>query len=84
MRGVLNDAVSIYFADATLASAFAARWCVASRVEANGACFKSVRMSPHRGPEHAAQHTIMSRAGSRLQGHQLLGIGSDGQAGAVQ
>jgi hypothetical protein len=26
MRGVLNDAVSIYFADATLASAFAARW----------------------------------------------------------
>ena len=27
MRGVLNDAVSIYFTDATLASAFVARWC---------------------------------------------------------
>jgi hypothetical protein len=27
MRGVLNDAVSIYFLDATLASAFVARWC---------------------------------------------------------
>jgi hypothetical protein len=27
MRGVLNDAVSLYFADATLASAFVARWC---------------------------------------------------------
>jgi hypothetical protein len=26
-RGVLNDAISIYFADATLASAFVARWC---------------------------------------------------------
>ena len=26
-RGVLNDALSIYFADATLASAFVARWC---------------------------------------------------------
>jgi hypothetical protein len=28
MRGVLNDAVSLYFADATLASAFVARWCI--------------------------------------------------------
>jgi hypothetical protein len=27
MRGVLNDAVSIYFLDATLAGAFVARWC---------------------------------------------------------
>jgi len=27
-RGVLNDALSIYFADATLASAFVTRWCV--------------------------------------------------------
>jgi hypothetical protein len=33
MRGVLNDAVSIYFLDATLASAFVARWvcCVEGR-----------------------------------------------------
>ena len=30
MRGVLNDAVSIYFLDATLASAFVARWCAGS------------------------------------------------------
>jgi hypothetical protein len=28
MRGVLNDALSVYFADATLANAFVARWCV--------------------------------------------------------
>ena len=33
MRGVLNDAVSIYFHEATLASAFVARWCAASKVE---------------------------------------------------
>src|SRR5438270_8750394 len=33
VRGVLNDAVSIYFIDATLASAFVARWCAASRIE---------------------------------------------------
>jgi hypothetical protein len=31
-RGVLNDALSIYFADATLASAFVARWCAGYKV----------------------------------------------------
>jgi hypothetical protein len=31
MRGVLNDAVSLYFGDATLASAFVARWCTPPR-----------------------------------------------------
>ena len=40
MRGVLNDAVSIYFADATLASAFVARWCVGSRIETTGGVFQ--------------------------------------------
>jgi hypothetical protein len=39
MRGVLNDAVSIYFADATLASAFVARWCASSKVETAGGVF---------------------------------------------
>ena len=34
MRGVLNDAVSIYFLDATLASALVARWCACYKVEA--------------------------------------------------
>src|SRR5207249_1205607 len=33
MRGVLNDAVSIYFLDPTLASAFVARWCAGYKVE---------------------------------------------------
>ena len=33
VRGVLNDAVSIYFLDATLASAFVVRWCAGSIVE---------------------------------------------------
>ena len=33
-RRVLNDALSIYFADATMASAFVARWwCVGAKVE---------------------------------------------------
>jgi hypothetical protein len=37
IRGVPNDAVSIYFADTALASAFVTRWCIGYRVEtANG------------------------------------------------
>jgi hypothetical protein len=37
-RGVLNDALSIYFGDATLASAFVARWCAGSKIETAGDC----------------------------------------------
>src|SRR5712671_1820102 len=40
MRRVLNDALSIYFADATLASAFVARWCVGTRVETAKGVFR--------------------------------------------
>ncbi len=40
VRGVLNDALSIYFLDATLASAFAARWCAASKIETEGGVFR--------------------------------------------
>ena len=40
MRGVLNDAVSLYFEDATLASAFVARWCVGHRANTTGDVFQ--------------------------------------------
>jgi len=39
-RGVLSDALSIYFADATLANAFVARWCVGAKVEPTGGVFQ--------------------------------------------
>jgi len=39
-RGVLNDAIAVYFADATLASAFVASWCVGFKVEAAGGVFQ--------------------------------------------
>jgi hypothetical protein len=35
-----NDAVSIYFADATVTSAFVARWCARSNVETAGGVFQ--------------------------------------------
>jgi hypothetical protein len=37
---MLNDAVSIYFADATLASAFVARWCAGYKVETADGVFR--------------------------------------------
>ena len=40
MRGVLNDAVSIYFFDATLASAFVARWCAGYKIETAEGVFR--------------------------------------------
>jgi len=41
MRGVLNDAVSIYFLDATLASAFVARWCAGYKIETAEGVFRA-------------------------------------------
>jgi hypothetical protein len=57
-RGVPNDALSIYFADATLAGAFVARWCVGAKVETAGGVFQvrddepeaRVGAGPHRTP----------------------------------
>ena len=40
VRGVLKDAVSIYFLDATLACAFVARWCAGSTIETDGGVFR--------------------------------------------
>jgi hypothetical protein len=39
-REVINDAVSIYFADVTLADAFVTRWCAGSKVETAGGVFQ--------------------------------------------
>ena len=39
-RGPLNDALSIYFGDATLASAFVARWSFGVKVETAGGVFQ--------------------------------------------
>jgi hypothetical protein len=32
LRGVVNDAVAVYFLDPTVASGFVARWCAANKV----------------------------------------------------
>jgi hypothetical protein len=40
MRGVINDAISIYFLDATIASAFVARWCAGYKVQTAEGVFR--------------------------------------------
>jgi hypothetical protein len=40
MRGVVNDALRIYFLDATLASAFVARWYAGYKVESAEGVFR--------------------------------------------
>jgi hypothetical protein len=40
VRGVLNDAIAIYFADVTIASAFVARWCIGHRIETVDGLFR--------------------------------------------
>jgi hypothetical protein len=57
-RGVLNNALSIYFVDVTLASAFVARWCVMAKAETSGGVFQvredepeaRVGAGPHKTP----------------------------------
>jgi hypothetical protein len=39
LRGVVNDAVAIYFLDATSAAAFVSRWCAGSKVEIRDGAF---------------------------------------------
>jgi hypothetical protein len=58
LRGIANDALSIHLADATIASALVARWCVGHRAESTDGVFRirgdeptpRVGMAPHRTP----------------------------------
>jgi hypothetical protein len=45
-RGVLTDAISIYFSDATLAGAFVARWCVWAKVKTDRGVFQGREDEP--------------------------------------
>ena len=40
LHGPLNDAIAIYFNDATLAAAFVARWCAGYRAESTDGVFQ--------------------------------------------
>ena len=55
LRGVLNDAIAVHFTDATLASAFVARWCGGHRAETVEGAFQ-VRDDGPPGRRAAALH----------------------------
>ena len=48
LRGVVNDAVAIYFLEATAAAAFVARWCAGSAAEISDGAFRVREDQPAR------------------------------------
>src|SRR5437588_7115129 len=72
-RGVLNDAVSIYFPDPALASAFVARWCIGYKVETADGAFRVRETSRSRGPWRRRTGRREAR-GTRYPG-SLRGLG---------
>jgi hypothetical protein len=68
MRGVLNDAVSIYFADATLASVFVARLCAEYKVETAEGVFR-VGTDEQAATARPAMHRTALNRGSRSVCH---------------
>jgi hypothetical protein len=48
LRGVVNDAVAIYFHAATSAAAFVARWCAGSGAEVSDGAFRVREDTPTR------------------------------------
>src|SRR5438105_1005407 len=65
-RGVVNDAVAVYFCDAALAGAFVVRWCRGSRAEAIEGAF-------HIRPEMPApRRAVASDAGPGPMRNQAM------------
>jgi len=56
-RGVLNDALSIYFANTTSASSFVARCCVGATVETRGGVFQLRQDQPDPRPGSGLHRT---------------------------
>jgi hypothetical protein len=55
LRGVVNDAVAIYFLNAALAAAFVSRWCAGANVEISDGSFR-VRLDQPARRTVAAPH----------------------------
>jgi hypothetical protein len=64
-RGVLNDAVSIYFPDTALAGAFVARWCIGYKVETAEGALKVREDEPARRVEAGLHSTLNSLTSGR-------------------
>jgi len=67
-RGVLNDALSIYFGDATLASAFVARWCLVAKVDTTGGCVPGTRGQTGASPRDGTAQDALSEGPRFVKG----------------
>jgi len=65
LRGVLNDALAVYFRDAALAGAFVARWCRGGKVETVEGAFR-VRDDAPPARRGAPVHTTPGTGGRRM------------------
>jgi hypothetical protein len=77
-RGVLNDALSIFFAEATLAHAFVARWRIGAKVEmAGGSSGSAAVMRGHGSAQGRIKHLegveIMPASGTRDYPRTVMG-----------
>jgi hypothetical protein len=62
LRGIVNDAVAIYFLDATSAAAFVSRWCAGSKVENQRQGIPGARGSAGvTGSSQVAQDDVLTR-----------------------
>ena len=64
LRGVLNDAVSVYFCDAALAGGFVARWCRGDKAAAVAGAFQ-IRVDAPRARRGAPLHRTPGAGGGR-------------------
>jgi hypothetical protein len=70
LRGVLNDTLSVYFLNPTLAGAFVARWCAGYKVEAAEGVFRVCVDEPMLRVGAGLHGTAWS--GSRLRSYSLM------------
>jgi hypothetical protein len=58
LRGVINDAVAIYFLDAAMAAAFVSRWCAGSKIEISEGAFQVRKDQPMQRAQARAHKTF--------------------------
>jgi hypothetical protein len=73
-RGVPNDAVSIYFPDAALASAFVARWCIGTRSRRGKGRSGCATMGRRRGSRGCIGCDWHKNASSQIQGVKIVSL----------
>jgi hypothetical protein len=73
VRGLVNDAIAIYFLDVNLATALVARWCVGHKVEMSKGAYR-VRENAPTPRVHAAAHRTPREPATRRIWNSYLAV----------